>query len=163
MLELVLVRSAMELPQSFAISPWQVKKYVYPSLFSSHAIVVGGGDTAAEEATYLTRYASKVFLLVRRDQMRASKAMQERVRKNSKVEILWNTIPTEAVGDGRLLNALKLRDTKTGEEKDLQVNGLFYAIGHVPNTLWLKDSNTNKFQVHCGTIISEVFLFCNLY
>ena len=100
--------------------------------------MVGGGDSAAEEASFLTRYASKVFLLVRRDQMRASKVMQERVMKNPKIEILWNTLPVAAEGDGRLLNALKLKDTKTNEERKLPVNGFFYAIGHQPNTEWVK-------------------------
>ncbi len=69
---------------------------------------MGGGDSAAEEATYLTKYASKVYLLVRRDQLRASKVMQERVLKNPKIEVLWNTLPTEAKGNGRLLSALVL-------------------------------------------------------
>jgi thioredoxin reductase (NADPH) len=119
--------------------------------------VVGGGDSAAEEATYLTRYASKVFLLVRRDQMRASKAMQERVKNNPKVQVLWNTLPLEAEGDGRLLKSLKIKDTKSGEERSLEVNGMFYAIGHVPNTSWLRDPKTQKFQVHCGMLITRLF------
>lgn len=115
-------------------------------------LVVGGGDSAAEEATYLTRYASKVFLLVRRDQMRASKAMQERVMNNPKVEVMWNTLPMTAEGDGRLLKALKLKNTKTGEEQSLEVNGMFYAIGHVPNTSWIRDAKTQKYQLHCGKL-----------
>jgi thioredoxin reductase (NADPH) len=110
--------------------------------------VVGGGDTAAEEASYLTKYASKVYMLVRRDQMRASKAMQDRVLSHPKIEIRWNTLPTEAKGSGRLLEKLALKDTKTGAQSELEVNGLFYAIGHTPNTSFLKNES-GKYQVKC--------------
>lgn len=103
--------------------------------------VVGGGDSAAEEATFLTKYASKVYLLVRRDVLRASKAMANRVLNHPKIEILWNTAPVEAKGDGRLLNALTVQDTKTSAKKDIAVNGLFYAIGHVPNTAPFKETS----------------------
>ncbi|CAE6451775.1 unnamed protein product [Rhizoctonia solani] len=96
--------------------------------------VIGGGDSAAEEATYLTKYASHVFVLVRRDELRASKIMAKRLLAHPKVTVLWNTVAVECKGDGDLLNALRIKDTKTGAEKDLQVNGLFYAIGHEPAT-----------------------------
>ncbi|AGO13446.1 AaceriACL109Cp [[Ashbya] aceris (nom. inval.)] len=96
--------------------------------------VIGGGDSACEEASFLTKYGSKVFMLVRKDHMRASTIMQRRVEKNEKIEVLYNTAPVEAKGDGSLLNALRVRDTRTGEESDLAVNGLFYAIGHTPAT-----------------------------
>ncbi|WFD23383.1 hypothetical protein MEQU1_002072 [Malassezia equina] len=96
--------------------------------------VVGGGDSAAEEATYLTKYASHVFVLVRRDELRASFIMAKRLLSHPKVTVLFNTVVTEAKGDGELLTAIRTKDTKTGEEKDLQVNGLFYAIGHIPAT-----------------------------
>lgn len=96
--------------------------------------VVGGGDSACEEATYLTKYASKVFVLVRRDQLRASKVMAKRLMNHPKVTILWNTIPVEAKGDGNLLNSLVVQDTKTGEQRTIDINGLFYAIGHEPAT-----------------------------
>ncbi len=96
--------------------------------------VVGAGDSATEEAVYLTKYATRVHLLVRREVMRASKTMQERVLNNPKVKIHWNTQPVDVFGNGTLLEGVKLQDTKTGEEKDLRVNGLFYAIGHSPNT-----------------------------
>ena len=122
-----------------------------PLLLLTHTIVIGGGDSAVEEATYLTKYASKVYLLVRRDQLRASKIMQERAKANEKVEILWNTVATEALGNGRLLSALKIKNVVTNEEKDLPVNGLFYAIGHQPNTNWLKDEKTGKFLVQCDS------------
>jgi thioredoxin reductase (NADPH) len=95
--------------------------------------VVGGGDSACEEAQFLTKYASKVYLLVRRDKLRASKVMQERVLKHPKIEILWNRVPIKAEGE-RLLGNLKLQDTQTQAVSDLPVNGLFYAIGHHPNT-----------------------------
>ena len=95
--------------------------------------VVGGGDTAAEEAIYLTKYGSHVHLLVRRDQMRASKAMQERVLSNSKITVHWNTEPLDVYGNGKL-EGIKLKNTQTGAETNLPVNGLFYAIGHTPNT-----------------------------
>ncbi|KAK9766001.1 thioredoxin-disulfide reductase [Basidiobolus ranarum] len=96
--------------------------------------VVGGGDSAAEEATFLTKYASKVYVLVRRDKLRASPIMAERLLKNPKIEVLWNTVPLEAKGDGKLLKSLTLQDTKTKESREMEVNGLFYAIGHTPNT-----------------------------
>ena len=108
--------------------------------------VVGGGDSACEEATFLTKYGSKVYLLVRRDQLRASKVMADRVKNNHKIEILWNTAPLEAKGDGKLLKALIIHDTKTMEKRELAVNGLFYAIGHVPNTAILKNDG-GKAQV----------------
>ncbi len=95
--------------------------------------VVGGGDTAAEEAIYLTKYGSHVHLLVRRDQMRASKAMQERVLSNSKITVHWNTQPLDVYGNGKL-EGIKIKNTQTGAETNLPVNGLFYAIGHTPNT-----------------------------
>lgn len=96
--------------------------------------VVGGGDSACEEALFLTKYASKVYMLVRRDELRASTIMQKRVKNSDKLEILWNTEAKEAKGDGKLLNALGIYNNKTKENSDLQVNGLFYAIGHVPAT-----------------------------
>lgn len=96
--------------------------------------VVGGGDSACEEALFLTKYGSKVYLLVRRDQLRASTIMQKRVQNNDKLEILWNTEAKEAKGNGKLLDNLSIYNNKTKETKDLQVNGLFYAIGHIPAT-----------------------------
>ncbi|KAJ3383059.1 thioredoxin-disulfide reductase, partial [Entophlyctis sp. JEL0112] len=96
-------------------------------------VVVGGGDSASEEATFLTKYASKVYLLVRRDKLRASKVMADRLLKHPKIEVLWNKIPVEANGD-RLLKQLVIQDTVTKELSTLDVNGLFYAIGHKPNS-----------------------------
>lgn len=96
--------------------------------------VIGGGDSACEEALFLTKYASKVFLLVRRDVLRASPIMQKRAINHEKIEVLWNTSATEAKGDGKLLTSLDIVDTKSGAKSSLPVNGLFYAIGHVPAT-----------------------------
>lgn len=96
--------------------------------------VVGGGDSACEEAIFLTKYASKVYLLVRRDVLRASPIMQKRALNHEKIQVLWNTSATEAKGDGKLLNSLDIVNTKTNEKSELAVNGLFYAIGHIPAT-----------------------------
>lgn len=96
--------------------------------------VIGGGDSACEEANFLTKYASKVFVLVRKGQMRASNIMQRRIKNNEKIEVLYNTIPLEAKGDGMLLNSLRVQNVETNKEYDLAVNGLFYAIGHTPAT-----------------------------
>lgn len=139
--------------------------------------VIGGGDSAAEEATCesnlevqlrrcetglirvdLTKYGSHVYVLVRKNELRASKIMAKRLTQHPKVTVLWNvrpfhipfshqklladsdqTVATECKGDGDLLQALHLKNLKTGEERDLPVNGLFYAIGHEPATALVKD------------------------
>jgi len=95
--------------------------------------VVGGGDSAAEEATFLTRFATKVHLIVRRDVLRASKIMQKRVTEHEKIEIHWNNEITEILGDGNRVTALRLWNNKTDKESQLAVSGLFLAIGHMPN------------------------------
>ncbi|MEN9800977.1 MAG: thioredoxin reductase [Actinomycetota bacterium] len=95
--------------------------------------VVGGGDSAIEEATFLTKFASKVTLIHRRDSFRASKIMQERALNNPKIEIIWNTAVTDIVGTDTL-ESLVLRNTVSGEETRKDVSGLFIAIGHRPNT-----------------------------
>ncbi len=100
-------------------------------------VVIGGGDSACEEASYLAKFGSKVTMLVRRDELRASKAMQQRVFDNNKIEIMWNHNATEVTGDGKLLTNVKVRNNKTGEEQTLEAGGLFYAIGHQPNTEFL--------------------------
>jgi thioredoxin reductase (NADPH) len=97
--------------------------------------VIGGGDSAAEESIFLTRFASKVYLIHRRDQMRASKIMQERLFSNKKIEPVWNTIVTKYVSDEKgEMRAVCLRNAKTGEERELPVAAVFVAIGHDPNT-----------------------------
>ena len=95
--------------------------------------VVGGGDSALEEAMFLTRFASTVHLIVRRDQLRASKIMQDRALANEKITVHWNTQVAAIHGDEKLAS-LTLRDTVSGEERPLAATGLFVAIGHVPNT-----------------------------
>ena len=97
--------------------------------------VVGGGDSACEEASFLTRFASKLYLIHRRDQLRASKIMQDRVFSNPKIEVIWNKKPLEVLGskkDG--VTGLLLEDSKSGEQTNLAVDALFVAIGHTPNS-----------------------------
>jgi thioredoxin reductase (NADPH) len=95
--------------------------------------VIGGGDSAIEEAIFLTRFASKVTLIHRRDQLRASKIMQDRAFKNDKIEFAWNSTVDDFLGDTKLAG-VRLKDVNTGESRDLPVSGAFVAIGHVPNT-----------------------------
>jgi thioredoxin reductase (NADPH) len=95
--------------------------------------VVGGGDTALEEALFLTKFASKVTMLVRRDQFRGSKIMQDRALTHPKIEVRWNREVTEVLGDPTV-SGLRLRDTVTGDTEELEVQGLFVAIGYQPNT-----------------------------
>ncbi|MFA7565782.1 MAG: thioredoxin-disulfide reductase [Alkalispirochaeta sp.] len=102
-------------------------------------VVIGGGDSACEEASYLAKFGSKVTMLVRRDVFRASAAMQKRVFDNKKIEIMWNHNATEVIGDGKLLTHVKVRNNKTGEEQTLEAGGLFYAVGHTPNTDFLNN------------------------
>lgn len=95
--------------------------------------VVGAGDAAAEEATYLSKLCPKVYLIVRRDEMRASKIMQQRVINNPKIEILWNTETDEILGDHEV-SGMRVHNNKTGEKRDIAIKGFFVAIGHKPNT-----------------------------
>ncbi len=96
-------------------------------------VVVGGGDSAIEEATFLTKFATKVTLVHRRDALRASKIMQDRARKNDKISFLWNTVVEEYLGDTKL-EGIRVRNLETDEVSDMPVTGLFIAIGHRPNT-----------------------------
>ncbi|KAG6577826.1 Thioredoxin reductase 2, partial [Cucurbita argyrosperma subsp. sororia] len=101
--------------------------------------VIGGGDSAMEEANFLTKYGSKVYIIHRRDTFRASKIMQQRVSSNPKIEVIWNSVVKEAYGDanGRALGGLKVHDLVSGKVSDLNVSGLFFAIGHEPATKFL--------------------------
>ena len=106
-----------------------------PAFRNRTLIVVGGGDTAMEEATFLTRYAAKVYVVHRRDKLRASKIMQEKAFRNEKIEFIWNTAVQEIVGtqeDG--VTGVRLRNLQTGEEQIFPCSGVFVAIGHRPNT-----------------------------
>ncbi|MEL6927503.1 MAG: thioredoxin-disulfide reductase [Cyanobacteria bacterium J06600_6] len=105
-----------------------------PIFKGKELIVVGGGDSAAEEAVYLTKYGSRVHLLVRRGELRASKAMQNRVLNNPKVTVHWHTEAIDVYGENNLMTGIKVRNTQTGEESKISSNGLFFAIGHKPNT-----------------------------
>jgi thioredoxin reductase (NADPH) len=101
--------------------------------------VIGGGDSAIEEATYLTAFASRVYLVHRRDQLRASKIMQQRALAHPKVEVLWNSVVDEVLGtekDG--VTALRLKNTVDGSTHELALVGMFVAVGHTPNTAFLK-------------------------
>jgi thioredoxin reductase (NADPH) len=97
-------------------------------------VVVGGGDTAMEEAIFLARYGKRVTVVHRRDELRASKIMGDRAKANEKIEFLWDTIPLEVLGDGTKVTAMRVKNVKTGEEKEVPVGGFFVGIGHIPNT-----------------------------
>lgn len=96
-------------------------------------IVVGGGDSAAEEALFLTRYATRVRILHRRDKFRASKILQDRVFANEKIEVIWNIVVTEIFGENGTVTGVKTRNTVTGEVGELKTDGVFIFIGHIPN------------------------------
>ena len=96
--------------------------------------IVGGGDTAAEEATYLAKLCKKVYMIHRRDELRASKAMQHKVLSTPNIEMVWNSAPEEVLGDEGGVTGVRVRNVKTGESRDLMVMGFFVAIGHKPNT-----------------------------
>jgi thioredoxin reductase (NADPH) len=104
-----------------------------PMFRNQPLMVIGGGDTAVEEATYLAKFGSVVYLVHRRDQLRASKIMQERALKHPKLEILWDTVLEDAVGQDYVTGA-SLKNIKTEEARQVEVAGIFYAIGHTPNT-----------------------------
>ena len=104
-----------------------------PMFRNQPLMVIGGGDTAVEEATYLTKFGSVVYMVHRRDELRASKIMQERALKNPKLEIIWDTVLEDAIGEDYLTGA-RLKNVKTQEVRKMEVTGLFYAIGHTPNT-----------------------------
>ena len=116
--------------------------------------VVGGGDSALEEATFLTKFADTVTVIHRRKQLRASKIMQDRAYKNPKIRFLWDTVVTDVVGENRV-EGLRVRNVVTDEESELAVAGLFVAIGHVPNTDLFKgqlDMDENGYlMTHDGT------------
>jgi thioredoxin reductase (NADPH) len=103
---------------------------------NKQAIVVGGGDTAMEESIFLTRFCSKVTVVHRRDQLRASKIMQERAKKNPKISFIWNSVIEEIYGepDQTGVTGARLKNVKTGETRDVKVDAVFIAIGHEPNT-----------------------------
>ncbi|MCA9528856.1 MAG: thioredoxin-disulfide reductase [Myxococcales bacterium] len=107
-----------------------------PAFRNQPLVVVGGGDSAVEEATYLTKFGSKVYVVHRRDELRASKIMQERLLANPKIEMRWSSEVVEAKG-AEYLESVVIRDNKTDARDDVPVAGLFFAVGHIPNTAFL--------------------------
>ncbi len=126
--------------------------------------VVGGGDSAMEEANYLTKFASEVVIIHRRDSFRASKAMADMVLSNPKIRVEWNTVVTDVLGED-FITGLTVKDVNTGDERTMEVGGLFLAIGHTPNTGFLAgqlDTNANGYIVtreHFRTITSVEGVF----
>lgn len=116
-----------------------------PTFRDQPLAVIGGGDTALEEATYLTKFGSKVYIIHRRDALRGSKVMQERFLSSDNAEVLWNKVVTDCLSapdehGNEKLTAIKLKDTVTGEESELEVKGMFVAIGHTPATKFLRET-----------------------
>ena len=122
--------------------------------------VVGAGDSAAEESTYLAKLCTKVHLIVRRDEMRASKIMQQRVLNTPNIEIHWNTETDEILGDDNGVNGVRLKNTKTGEKSEIAVTGFFLAIGHKPNTDIFKGQlemdESGYLKVQAGSTLTNV-------
>ncbi|MDE1037846.1 MAG: thioredoxin-disulfide reductase [Phycisphaerales bacterium] len=110
-----------------------------PAFRDQPLAVVGGGDSALEEASYLTKFGSKVYIIHRRDEFRASKAMQNRIFNSPNAEVLWNKVVLDVLGD-EVITGVLLKDTITGEESTLDLRGLFVAIGHTPTTSFLDGS-----------------------
>lgn len=104
-----------------------------PLFRNKELAVIGGGDSAAEESMFLTKFASRVHLIHRRDKLRASQIMQERVLKHPKISLVWNSVMTDVLGEEQV-SAVRLKDVVSGKERDLPVGGVFYAIGFDPNT-----------------------------
>ena len=125
--------------QGGGVSACAVCDGALPVFRDQHVAVIGGGDTAMEEATYLTKFASKVSIIHRRDEFRASRIMQERLLSKPNAEVLWNKVVVDVLGD-EMITGVRLKDTKTGEESTLEIKGLFVAIGHTPATRFLEGS-----------------------
>ncbi len=125
---------------------------------------MGGGDTAMEDALYLTKFAKEVLIVHRREELRASRIMAERALENEKITFLWNSVVTDVLGDD-VITGLKLEDTVTGEAREVEVGGLFVAIGHEPNTgflkgvVELKDNGYVKTPVPWRTVTSVPGIF----
>jgi thioredoxin reductase (NADPH) len=113
-------------------------------------VVVGGGDSAVEEALFLTKFASKLTVVHRRDALRASKILQERAFSNPKIEFRWDSVVTEVLGDGKL-EGVALANAKTGEASKLEASGLFVAIGHLPNTSLFE----GQLELNDGYIVTQ--------
>jgi len=137
-------------------------------------VVVGGGDSAMEEASFLTRFATKVTIVHRRDAFRASKIMVQRAMDNPKIEIVYDSVIDEVLGDGNAVTGARLRNLKTGDESDFRTDGVFIAIGHDPNTELFKgqlETNENGYIVvdhprmstsvdgvfACGDVVDHIY------
>jgi thioredoxin reductase (NADPH) len=122
-------------------------------------LVVGGGDSAVEEAIFLTKFAKRVRLVHRRDQLRASKILQDRVFSNAKIELVWNTVITEVVGEAGKTTGVKTQNTVTGETGFLETDGVFIFVGHLPNNQLLQE----KFELdEDGHLITDRFMRTNI-
>lgn len=126
-----------------------------PIFRDKELFVIGGGDSAVEEATFLTKFAKKVYIVHRRDELRASKIMQQRALDHPKVEVLWDTVVTKVDGNNTV-ETVTLKNVKTGEEQTKDAGGLFFAVGHQPNTGFLKGQvelhDTGYIKVEPGTV-----------
>ena len=131
-----------------------------PIFNGKELIVIGGGDSAAEEAVYLTKYGNKVHLVVRRGELRASKAMQDRVLNHPKVTVHWHTEAIDVYGENNFMTGIKLRNIQTRAESEINANGLFYAIGHQPNTDLFANQieldDIGYIKVNPGTVATSV-------
>jgi thioredoxin reductase (NADPH) len=121
--------------------------------------VVGGGDTALEEALFLTRFATNVTVIHRRVELRASKIMRERAKANEKIEFAWNSVVDEILGD-EYATGVRLRDVQTGEKREIPAEAVFMAIGHEPNTAFLRGrlelDDVGYVKVEAGTTRTSV-------
>jgi thioredoxin reductase (NADPH) len=138
-----------ELYKNRGVSACAVCDGALPRFRNKNLLVVGGGDSACEEANYLTKFASKVYMIHRRDELRASKIMAERVLKDPKVEVLWNSAVDEVLGDDKSgVTGARLRNLLAGSTMEVEATGMFVAIGHTPNTRFLEgkvDLKPNKY------------------
>ncbi len=130
---------------------------------NKEVIVIGGGDSAMEESLFLTKFASEVTIIHRKDFFRASKIMQDRALKHEKIKVVWDSAVEEIIGDGRKVQGVKLKNLKTNKITDFECDGVFLAIGHVPNTSFLKgklemdENGYLKADSYTHTNISGVF------
>ncbi len=112
----------------------------FPRFRDKPVAVIGGGDSAIEEAVFMTKFSDPVYIIHRRDEFRASKIMQQRALSNDKIKVLWNSVVDEVLGDDEQgVTGMRLRDTNTSETRDVEIAGMFLAIGHTPNTKFLRD------------------------
>ncbi|MBI4147374.1 thioredoxin-disulfide reductase [Candidatus Woesearchaeota archaeon] len=122
-------------------------------------VVVGGGDSAMEESMFLSKFATKVTVVHRRDSFKASKIMQDRFFKNQKCKVLWDSEVAEILGDGKKVTGVKLKNTKTGKVSDFKTDGIFLAIGHVPNTSIFKGTLN---LTELGYLVTDRFMKTNI-